>query len=98
MTWRLTSAAEEDLVEILAWYADPDRNNAPDFLDEYERAIQRILHNPDGWRAIGRTGYRRCLLDRFPYGIYYRVDDSILIIVSIVHNRRSPRVWTGRLE
>lgn len=98
MNWRLTSAAEEDLHDILAWYADPKRNNAIDFLDEYEIAIRRILHNPEGWRPIGNAGYRRCLLDRLPYGIYYRVDNSVLIVVAVVHHRRAPGVWRERLE
>jgi plasmid stabilization system protein ParE len=36
------------------------------------------------------------LLKRFPYGLYYSIEDGAVVIVAVVHGRRDPAVWQNR--
>jgi hypothetical protein len=35
---------------------------------------------------------RRCNIERFPYGVWYRVEDDGSIVIACLHHKRSPRV------
>jgi plasmid stabilization system protein ParE len=39
---------------------------------------------------------RRALLQRFPYAVYFILDDQIIVILAILHQRRDPAVWKRR--
>jgi toxin ParE1/3/4 len=39
---------------------------------------------------------RRARVRRFPYGVFYLVTDSTIVVVGVLHGRRSPRQWKSR--
>ena len=39
---------------------------------------------------------RRALMHRFPFGIYYRVETALLVVVAVMHGSRHPRRWQSR--
>ena len=39
---------------------------------------------------------RRVLLEQFPYSVFYRVLPAAILIVGVIHNKRSPLVWRRR--
>jgi hypothetical protein len=41
---------------------------------------------------------RRCLLNRFPYAIYYGVAEDGVVVIAVSHLRRKPDYWLERLE
>lgn len=65
-----------------------------DFDEEVQAAINRILEHPDAWPPFGKL-FRRVKINRFPYGILYRVEGETLYIVNIMHMSRHPRRWLG---
>jgi cytochrome P450 len=67
------------------------------FLDAVERAVQGIEENPRRWPPLSRQ-IRRRLVDRFPYGILYRIGKNEIVIVAVMHLHRHPRYWAGRLK
>lgn len=40
---------------------------------------------------------RRALMHRFPFGVYYRVDSSEVIVVAVMHGSRNPLRWKTRV-
>ena len=40
---------------------------------------------------------RRALTKRFPYGIYFVLDDSRIIVIAIFHAKRNPKTWQRRI-
>ena len=65
MNIRLTAAAERELEEALAWYAEISADLESKFLEEVGRARLRIVEHPNAWHPLG-DGIRRFRLDRFP--------------------------------
>jgi plasmid stabilization system protein ParE len=67
------------------------------FLDELNRAIERISQHPRQFSAY-EFGARRIVLRRFPYLVVFRETASGIEIIAVVHGRRRPGYWRNRLE
>lgn len=65
------------------------------FARAIDRAIVKILDHPTMWPFIWGP-CRRCRLQKFKYGIVYRVGDGELVIVPFMHLSRDPDYWKGR--
>ncbi len=39
---------------------------------------------------------RRTLVRRFPYAVFYRVDEDQVTVVAVYHSRRDPWGWQSR--
>jgi toxin ParE1/3/4 len=67
-----------------------------EFLDEIRAAYQRILDGPLKY-AVLRSGIRRAITRRFPYGIYFSIDDDAILIIAVLHTIRDPAEWQLRV-
>ena len=65
------------------------------FVAEFDRAASRILANPHVG-AVFRGGWRRFVLPRFPYNVFYQITSDEIRIVAVAHQRRRPAYWAGR--
>lgn len=89
-------AAEAELVEAALFYERQSPGLGERFLREFDAAIASILETPDR-RPVIESDVRRCLMRRFPYGIYYRrLHDEVRILV-VKHHSRHPDYGKGRL-
>jgi plasmid stabilization system protein ParE len=66
-----------------------------DFLEGVERAISIIVDAPHRWPRVDRR-HHRFVLRRFPYSIFYRFNETEVIVVAVAHHRQRPRYWSGR--
>jgi plasmid stabilization system protein ParE len=88
-------AAEADIDDAFLWYEGQRVGLGHEFLAAAQISIDAIAEHPLRYQTI-RRDTRRILLRRFPYVIYYRVYDDIVVIVACMHGRRSPRRWQSR--
>lgn len=95
MKVRLLAAAQQELADAFFWYNAQAVNLGYDFLDEFDRAIRRSVTFPLGCPEID-PGLRRCLLNRFPYGLIYGLDGETLVVVAVAHLHRKPSYWIDR--
>ena len=96
MTVRLISPAEDELAEAVSFYESRRSGLGLDFLDEFESAVSRLRGRPEAWKVFA-PGFRRCLFQRFPYGLVYAVREPEIIIVAVMHLHKMPGYWAGRL-
>ena len=82
-------AAVEELAEAANFYEAQVPRLGSDFLDEIDRTLPLILDAPERF-AIVQDSIRRCILKRFPYGIYYRIAGDVIRILVIRHHSRHP--------
>jgi len=63
-----------------------------------DRAMCGVAQNPLGFPVVCRDRLRRALvLDRFPYALYFTVDDDqVTVIACFPRASRDPRRWQAR--
>ena len=95
MTYSFHPAARTDLNQAVDYYENCQSGLGSEFLDEVEAAIERILQFPEAWGKLSdRT--RRCLTNRFPYGLIYQTQENHIRIIAIAHSHRHPQYWVDR--
>lgn len=92
---RLRTEAEQDLEDAARWYEEQQRGLGYQFLDEVMRTFDSVAEQPAMYPEVGR-GAHRALIRRFPFGIYYRIEDASVIVVAVMHGSRHPRQWKSR--
>jgi len=89
--------AQAELDDAFAYYDSLQSGLGFRFLSEVESAIARIIRFPFLYEEIGQYS-RRCLVQKFPYGIIYKhfENEKEILIVAVYHLHRRPGHWTKR--
>jgi toxin ParE1/3/4 len=96
MNLRYHARAREEVIEAARYYAKQRAELSIEFLAELNTSIDAIIANPLGYEVVG-PGVRRYLMERFPYGIYYRVPDEATVRIIVVrHHSRRPTLGMRR--
>ena len=88
-------AAAADIEEAFLWYESQRAGLGLGFLSAAQTLMDAIVEHPLGYPVV-RRNTRRALLGHFPYAMYYRVYDDIVVVVACMHGRRNPRRWQSR--
>jgi plasmid stabilization system protein ParE len=91
----LSPEAQADVEEVHAWYGQRRVGLAEDFRRSLDQCIASIASHPQG-HPILHGSVRRALLRRFPYCIFYVVEQQRVLVVGCFHARRDPRAWQLR--
>jgi toxin ParE1/3/4 len=92
----LLPEAELELNEAKTYYGSENIEIAGVFVQEVDRVLRQIAQFPhSGPRRF--IILRRCGMNRFPYGIFYRVFSDHILVVSISHASRRPGYWRRRV-
>ena len=89
--------AEADLENAARWYEEERPGLAGRFLGDVDRALERIRERPLQFPAVAGD-VRRALLHTFPYAIYFQASDEIVVVLAVLHLRRNPKIWQGRVR
>lgn len=90
MMLRYTHRSKDDLDIAMAWYERQRRGLGFEFLDCVEVAIKSIAQSPELYRKY-YSQFRGCLVRRFPFIIFYTIEDDEIIVHSIFDCRQDPR-------
>lgn len=89
--------AEEDLKEVFSWYEDNRTGLGYDFLLQVDAGINFIKRSPK-IHPIEYKGTRKHLIKRFPYKIIYFIEEEKIIVLAVLHGKRSPDLLKNRVE
>ena len=92
----LAPEAEQDVSEAYDWYENRRHGLGEEFLSCVDACIQRICRLPE-LHAKVYEDYRRALVRRFPYAIFYEYTDGAVKVYSVFHTSRNPDKWRERL-
>ncbi|MCL4686719.1 type II toxin-antitoxin system RelE/ParE family toxin [Myxococcota bacterium] len=95
MRVRLTPEAEADLDQALAWYAERSAGLGADFFACFEAVVRQVEQFPESAPLI-HPSFRRVLLRRFPYCVFYSIESGEVVVVGCFHAHRDPEVWRVR--
>jgi plasmid stabilization system protein ParE len=87
--------AKADLERAAKWYEGQRPGLGKEFVGEVDAVLQRVKANPQQYQAIHRD-VRHAVARRFPYGIFYRIEDANIVVFAIVHLLRDEALWKRR--
>jgi plasmid stabilization system protein ParE len=90
MNLEIIPQAQRDIAQAAQYYGNQRSGLDEEFLAEIDDAVARVGANPLMFEQV-RPGIRRYLVERFPYGIYYRMPDvNTVRIILVRHHSRRP--------
>ncbi len=87
--------AEKEFLDAINYYNERSKGLGLEFAKEVYSTIERIKAFPNAWSKLSKNT-RRCLLNRFPYGIVYSIKDDEIIILAVMQLNRKPDYWKNR--
>ena len=90
------SSAEKDIAEAIEWYEKQLPGLGARFLNDIDQTINSIKDNPEIYRKVYKD-FRRALLNKFPFGIYYLLESNRVVIFAVYHEKRNPKSWKKRV-
>ena len=67
-----------------------------EFAEEVYATIARISEYPKAWLPLSNNT-RRCIINRFPYGVIYQTTSGLLRIIAVANLHRRPGYWKHRV-
>lgn len=92
----LAPEAEQDIAETYAWYEARRVGLGEEFLSSVDACLESIRRTPQMCVAVHES-YRRALVRRFPYAIFYEHVEGKVIVYCVFHTSRDPGKWRQRL-
>jgi toxin ParE1/3/4 len=97
MIVRYHALARSEVIDVAEYYSQQRPNLGEEFLGELDFYLGQIAANPLRFEQV-RPGIRRCIMHRFPYGIYFRMPDANTVRIIVVrHHGRRPGFGLGRI-
>jgi toxin ParE1/3/4 len=97
MTYRVVfrRAAQREFVDATWWYEERRAGLGAEFRAEIEHAIESVAQNPARFPLMHRDV--RCIrARRFPYSMFFRVEETRVVVLAVFHVRRNPLIWQSR--
>ena len=87
--------ADLDVAAAFEWYEGEQAGLGREFLDELRAAYDRVADGPLQYQHL-RSGIRRALVRRFPYAVYFAVEQAVVVVLAVLHASRDPAEWQRR--
>ncbi len=88
--------ADIELDDAIRYYEECEPGLGLELAEEVYSAIRRVSEYPDAWSAMSQNT-RRCLVNRFPFGVIFQVKDGTLRIIAVANLHRRPGYWADRV-
>ncbi len=92
----IASEAYQDVGETYSWYENNRTGLGEEFLSCVDACMQIICRTPELYTKVHEE-YRRALIRRFPYAIFYEYAGGKVFVYSVFHTSQDPEKWRSRL-
>lgn len=93
----ISDEARLDIVEAFLWYEDQREGLGLDFELCLEAGLNQVLKSPFSFEERYQN-IRVYFISRFPYGIYYLIENNSIKVFAIFHTSRNPINWNKRFH
>ena len=87
--------ADAELRQARVWYDDKRSELGERFARAVETTVDVIAEHPLQFPVVYR-GLRRAGVWRFPYGIFFEVQEQRIVVSACFHAKRNPGEWRSR--
>ena len=85
----LTAEAATEVTEAYGWYENRRRGLGEEFLTCVEASINNLVRFPD-LHAVVYQRFRRALVRRFPYAVFYEFTGDTVVVFGVLHTAQDP--------
>lgn len=93
----ISTLAEMQIARAALDYDKKCQGLGLEFLDEVRASVGQISLHPHAWRRLGASS-RRIMLNRFPWGLIYRVANGECRVNALIHLHSDPESWDELLN
>jgi toxin ParE1/3/4 len=88
-------AARVEFIEASIWYENKRVGLGLEFIAEIDHCVSLASENPHQF-AITHNEIRRVIANRFPYSVYFLVEQYRIVVLAVFHSSRNPAIWQTR--
>jgi plasmid stabilization system protein ParE len=89
--------AEQDIKDAYIWYEERLNGLGEQFIAAVDEGMLLVSREPEIFQKVYRS-LRRALIHRFPYGIFYTIEPSGIVVLAVMHTSRLPSKWKQRAK
>jgi toxin ParE1/3/4 len=90
-TLKFLISVENEALNAYFWYEEKSKGLGEDFLRVFYANAWELIRYPLIYKKIYKD-FRRRLMRRFPYAIYFYIDDHEIIVHALLHTARNPKI------
>ncbi len=83
----------QDLAGAYGWYEEQCVGLGEEFLAAVDASFDAIEQFPEMFARVHHGEVRRAMVSRFPYAVFYRVEAKQVVVLTVLHTARDPRLW-----
>jgi plasmid stabilization system protein ParE len=87
--------AHDELMEALEHYEAIRPELGERFANAVIETVQAMAETPLHFAVID-NGRRRAGVRRFPYGLFFLVEETRIVVIACFHGKRNPKSWQQR--
>lgn len=91
-SFELQPRADRELNESAGYYEGQVPGLGDRFLDDFMALMRRLLDHPRSGVVVEEE-IRVARFRRFPYDVYYQIEETRLVVLAIADQRREPGSW-----
>ncbi len=93
----IKTLAEKDISQAVEWYAKQSQQLLPKLVKSIDNSLESIRENPEHYQKRYEE-VRIVFTQKYPYGIYYTVEENTVFVHAILHTKQNPETGIGRLN
>jgi toxin ParE1/3/4 len=89
--------AAREVQEAFDWYEGRSEGLGLEFLRAADACLAGVRRNPSAFPKVHKE-VRRALIRKFPYALFYIIEEDRIVVVACFHAKRDPIDWLRRAE
>jgi hypothetical protein len=85
-----------DLQDAYSYFEQCKVGLGTEFMECVENALAKVSANYEHYPIVHQS-IRRILVRRFPFAVFFKEVDNIILVFAFLHCARAPRAWRARL-
>lgn len=85
-----TDRAKIEVEVAFSFYENQKHGLGEEFLTALEKSFETIKTFPESSQIIYHN-FRRFVVRKFPYSIFYTIEEKIIVVHAVFYNRRNPK-------
>lgn len=81
-----------DLAAGFGYYEGQAKGLGEAFLAAVDSSFDAIERYPEMFSRV-HGEVRRAIVSRFPYAVFYRVESKRVVVLTVLHTARDPKLW-----